>query len=76
MPPAAEPISLPPVATAAKVDLGEALQASGLVLVETAAHKQRNVVQEPQPVPVQPRRRRPVPASVSDEPMQMVETRK
>ncbi|MDQ5918346.1 MAG: ribonuclease [Pseudomonadota bacterium] len=76
VPPAAEPISLPPVATAAKVDLGEALQASGLVLVETAADKQRNVVQEPQPVPVQPRRRRPVPASVSDEPMQMVETRK
>ena len=76
MPITADPISLPPAVTTPKVDLGEALQASGLVLVETSADKQRSVVQEVQPAPVQPRRRRPAAVIVSDEPMQMVETRK
>ncbi len=71
-PPAAvEPISVP---AAAPVDLSSTLEASGLVLVETASDKIRPVVVA-EPAPVQPRRRKPA-VVVSDEPMVMIETRK
>ena len=70
-PAAAEPISIP---APSPVDLSTTLEASGLVLVETASDKIRPVVVA-EPAPVQPRRRKPA-VVVSDEPMVMVETRK
>ncbi len=72
-PVAAEPIAVP-AAAPTPVDLSSTLEASGLVLVETASDKIRPVVVA-EPAPVQPRRRKPA-AVVSDEPMVMVETRK
>jgi len=74
---AAETISVVVQPVDDKADLGEVLQASGLVLVETAADKVRGSAIEVAPVqPVQPRRRRPAPVVVSDEPMVIIETRK
>ena len=70
-PVAAEPIAVP---VTTPVNLSETLEASGLVLVETASDKIRPVVVA-EPVPMQPRRRKPA-VVVSDEPMVMVETNK
>ena len=70
-PVATEPIAVP---AAVPANLSETLEASGLVLVETASDKIRPVVVA-EPVPVQPRRRKPA-VVVSDEPMVMVETNK
>ena len=58
------------------VDIDKALEASGLVMVETSGEKiqswQPEASEEPTP---RPRRRRPVVAVASDEPLVMVETR-
>ncbi len=66
-----------PVAAAPAVDLDKALEQSGLVMVETSSDKVKNWQPETAPVePVRPRRTRPAPAVVADEPLVMVETQK
>jgi ribonuclease E len=72
-------ISIPAKPVEDKADLGEVLQASGLVMVETAAEKVRSLAIEIDATPDQPpppRRRRPATVVVSDEPMVIIETRK
>ena len=65
------------VAAAPAVDLGEALEQSGLVMVETSSDKVKNWQPEAAPVEaVRPRRTRPAPVVVADEPLVMVETQK
>jgi hypothetical protein len=72
--PSAQP--LPPSAGGNPIDIGRALEISGLVMVETSGEKakawQPETKEEPEP---RPRRRRPAPAAVSEEPLVMVETR-
>jgi ribonuclease E len=73
---ASEAICIPAKPDEDKADLGEVLQASGLVMVETAAEKVRSMAIEATPdQPAPPRRRRPTPVAVSDEPMVIIETR-
>ena len=68
------PVSAP----VAAIDLDKALEQSGLVMVETSSDK----VQSWQPEAAaseaapRPRRKRPAPVAVSDEPLMMVETQK
>jgi ribonuclease E len=74
-PKAVEPV---PVAVAVVVDIEKALEQSGLVMVETSSDKAQSwqpeaAVSEEAP---RPRRKRPVPVVVSDEPLMMVETQK
>lgn len=75
--PAAIATASAPRAAAADVDLDKSLEDSGLVMVETSSDKAK--AWQPEPLPVEaprPRRPRPVAASVSEEPLVMVETRK
>jgi ribonuclease E len=74
-PKAVEPV---PVAAAVVVDIEKALEQSGLVMVETSIDKAQSwqpeaAVSEEAP---RPRRKRPAPVVVSDEPLMMVETQK
>lgn len=57
-------------------DIGKALETSGLVMVETSSDKIQSWQPEatPKPAATPPRRRRPAPVQVSDEPLVMVET--
>jgi ribonuclease E len=65
-----------PAATAIVENLGQALESSGLVMVETSREKsqswQPEVAEEVKP---RPRRRRPAPVQSNEEPLVMVETR-
>jgi ribonuclease E len=79
--PAEEPLApsvqpIPPSAEENLVDIDKALEISGLVMVETSSEKSRvwqpEAREETEPLP---RRRRPAPAPVSEEPLVMVETR-
>ncbi|MDR3299245.1 MAG: Rne/Rng family ribonuclease [Candidatus Accumulibacter sp.] len=69
------PVETPaPAATA--IDIGKALESSGLVMIETSSDKiqawQPESVEEPAPRP----RRRAAPVDVAEEPLLMIETRK
>jgi ribonuclease E len=70
--PSVQPI--PPSSGEDSIDIGKALETSGLVMVETSGEKARAWQPETEEEP-RPRRRRPVPAAVSEEPLVMVETR-
>ncbi len=65
-----------PLVVAQAVSISEALEAGGLVMVETSGEKiqtwQPEVVEEETP---RPRRRRPAPVAVAEEPLVMVETK-
>ena len=75
--PAAEAAKAPVAAPAAVADVAQALQESGLVLVETSREKVSGWQAEPAPASEQrPRRRRPVAPPPVDEPMVMIETQK
>jgi ribonuclease E len=73
--PSAQPI--PPSAGEDAIDIGTALETSGLVMVETSNEKVRawqpEAEEEPEP---RPRHRRSAPAAVSEEPLVMIETRR
>ena len=76
-PRAVEPIAVPPAEIKPVVaNIDQALEASGLVMVETSADKARQVqaavVENEAP---RPRRTRPAPVVISDEPLVLVETR-
>jgi ribonuclease E len=67
-----------PVAAPVVVDIEKALEQSGLVMVETSSDKAQSwqpeaAANEEAP---RPRRKRPAPVVVSDEPLMMVETQK
>ncbi|MSQ50506.1 MAG: Rne/Rng family ribonuclease [Betaproteobacteria bacterium] len=69
-PPVLDKVEVVPAPLVEKVDLGQALQASGLQLVETRIKAE--IVAEPEFIPAK-RERRPPPSSLS-EPLQQVET--
>lgn len=76
----AEPkaVEAAPVAATVVVDIEKALEQSGLVMVETSSDKAQSwqpdaSASEEAP---RPRRKRPAPVAVSDEPLMMVETQK
>ncbi|MDR2507340.1 MAG: Rne/Rng family ribonuclease [Candidatus Accumulibacter sp.] len=60
----------------ASLDIGKAIETSGLVMVETKIAKMAPSIQEMSPEPRTPRRRRPSVSQTLDEPLVMVETRK
>jgi ribonuclease E len=67
-----------PAAASVVVDLEKALEQSGLVMVETSSDKAKSwqpEVAASEEAP-RPRRKRPAPVVVSDEPLMMVETQK
>ena len=80
---AAQPVSNPlisekaPIATESPVNIAEALENSGLVMVETSAAQVPSPLSESQLIAVapQPRRRRPTVVVVEAEPLVMVETK-
>ena len=80
---AAQPVSNPsipekaPIATENPVNIAEALENSGLVMVETSAAQAPSQLSESQLIAVtpQPRRRRPTVVVVETEPLVMVETK-
>lgn len=80
---AAQPVSNPsipekaPIATENPVNIAEALENSGLVMVETSAAQVPSPLSESQLIAVapQPRRRRPAVVVVEAEPLVMVETK-
>jgi len=75
--PTAEAAEAPVAAPAVVADVAQALQESGLVLVETSREKVSGWQAEPAPASEQrPRRRRPVAPPPVDEPMVMIETQK
>jgi ribonuclease E len=70
-----EPPVPEPIAASSAEDLGEAIETSGLVMVETSSEKSRSwqAREEEDPAP-RPRRRRAVPVAATEEPLVMVET--
>ncbi|MFZ2855647.1 MAG: Rne/Rng family ribonuclease [Rhodocyclaceae bacterium] len=73
-----EPAPQAPVAVVAAVSIDQALEESGLVMVETSSEKVQSLQADmvASETPPRPRRKRPVPVVVSDEPLMMVETQK
>ncbi|MDR2450257.1 MAG: ribonuclease E/G [Candidatus Accumulibacter sp.] len=69
----APPVPEPTVVPAAK-GIGEALETSGLVMVETSSEKSRSWQAQEEEPESRPRRRRAAPAAVTEEPLVMVET--
>ena len=63
----------PPVEDA--IDIGKALETSGLVMIETSGEKTQTWQPEEEEPVAKPRRRRPAPVTAADEPLVMVETR-
>ena len=63
----------PPVEDA--IDIGKALETSGLVMIETSGEKTQTWQPEEEEPVAKPRRRRPAPVAAADEPLVMVETR-
>jgi ribonuclease E len=76
---ASSPVEPPaPVVATPVIDIGKALEESGLVMVETSNDKAQFIqpaVTSSEETP-RPRRKRPAPVVVSDEPLMMVETQK
>ena len=71
------PTSSVPEQNTAVFDISQALEASGLVMVETSQVKTQNwLPDQPEVETLRPRRRRPAPAQDSQEPLIMVETQK
>lgn len=68
----------PVTASVAAIDIDKALEQSGLVMVETSSDKAQSWQPEitASESAARPRRKRPAPAVVSDEPLMMVETQK
>lgn len=68
----------PVAASVAVIDIDKALEQSGLVMVETSSDKAQSWQPEitASESAARPRRKRPAPAVVSDEPLMMVETQK